>query len=624
MNQPILSNTGKKPAKWLSSAAGVTTTAGVFFIFVVVVITCSLLTMRYNAVLTSAGRELRTLDALLAEESDRSLQSVRLLVDDVVEQIRVRGVNSAETLVSQMGQKETHDLLRSRLAGAPQLDAITIINTRGFIVNFSRRWPVADNNLSDREYFSSIRDGQPGMLYLSRPLVDRATNMPTVYLGRRISAPDGSFVGIVLAAVTLSHFDRFYSSLDLAPGDSVALWRDDGILLTQFPAVDGFNTRPLQTFVSPQVKWRGLDGVYEDTLVLNDGRVDTKVVASAKAKQFPLYVTISRSKWTVLENWRSDALALIAAGLLIVGAIGVLLWGVLRHLKTLERAAQLAKDREQAILARQEIEDVLRQSQKMEVIGQLTGGLAHDFNNVLTVVTSVLSTIRRKLEKGDTNVQGSIDRALNATDRAAGLTRRLLALSRQNPSERMEVYPTELLRGLGELIVHALESTIMFDLKFSDDLWSINVDPSQLENVILNLAVNARDAMPRGGTLRIFAENKAISHETASDECFDAGEYVVIVVSDTGTGMSPEVLLRAFEPFFTTKAINKGTGLGLSQVKTFAKQSGGDVKVTSKEGFGTTFVIYLPKFGHSHPVPYGSEPANARSSLSALETISHS
>jgi signal transduction histidine kinase len=620
---PDLPNSVQKPTKWQSSAAGVTTTAGVFFILAVAVITSVLVTMRYNAVLTSAGRELRTLDALLAEESDRSLQSVRLLVDDVVEQIRLKGVVSPETLASQMGERATHDLLRSRLAGVPQLDAITIINTRGFIVNFSRRWPVADNDLSDRDYFSSIRDGKPGMLYLSKPLVDRATNMPTVYLGRRISAPDDGFVGIVLAAVTLSHFDRFYSSLDLAPGDSVALWRDDGILLTRFPATGSPSALPLRSFVSPPVKWRGLEGVYEDTSVLDGGQVETNVAASAKAKQFPLYVTISRNKWTVLESWRRDAAALIAAGVLIAAAIGALLWGMLRHLKTLERAAQLAKEREQAVLARQEIEDVLRQSQKMEVVGQLTGGLAHDFNNVLTVVTSVLSIIRRKLEKGDTNVQGSIDRALDATDRAAGLTRRLLALSRQNPSERMEVYPTELLRGLGELIVHALENTLEFDLIFSGDLWSIKVDPSQLENVILNLAVNARDAMPKGGALRIVAENQAISRETALAEELDPGEYVVIVVSDTGSGMSPEVLARAFEPFYTTKAVGKGTGLGLSQVKTFAKQSGGEVRVTSKEGFGTTFVIYLPKYGHGHLALYAPEPASAQSSFSALETISH-
>lgn len=603
------------------SAVNWVTGAGLCFILLVIAITTTLVMFRYNAALTTSGHELRRLDLLLAEESDRSLQSVRLLVDDVVDKIKAKGVVSSESLAAKMGLQPIHEDLRSRLAGVPQLDALTIIDTRGFIVNFSRRWPVADNDLSDRDYFSAIRDGSPGMLYISKPLIDRATNLPTVYLGRRISGPQGDFVGIVLAAVTLGHFDRFYASLDLAPGDSIALWREDGTLLTQFPEVSHIRPNPLSAFRPPFERWRGLDGVFEDEVKLSDGMIETKIAASAKTAQFSIYVTIAREKWAVLSDWRREAVGLICAGLVMTAAVGILLWEGLRHLTTLEQAAQLSRDREQAVLARREIEDVLRQSQKMEIVGQLTGGIAHDFNNVLTVVTSVLCLIRRKLEKGETDVSVLIARAFEATSRAEGLTRRLLALSRHKPDEAVEVYPDDLLRDLGGLIVHALEDGIVFDLRMDDDLWSIKVDPGQLENVVLNLAVNARDAMPEGGTLTIAAGKLVVTGCSALPLGVVEGEYVVITVSDTGSGMSAEVVSRIFEAFYTTKDIGKGTGLGLSQVMSFAVKSGGYVKVCSEVGIGTTFQLYLPRFGDCAIERVDHPPEGSHRSLSALEVL---
>ena len=597
----------------------VATLLGAAFMLMVVAITVILITFRHDAVLSSTRKELRTLDLVLAEETDRSLQSVRLLVDSVVEQINIKGIADSQTLNTKMASLEIHEDLRARIAGVPQLDAVTIVNTKGFIVNFSRKWPVADNDLSDRDWFKSIRDGGKDFLYLSKTLIDRATFKPTIYLGRRLSAPNGDFIGLVLAAVQLRHFDRFYNSLNLPESDSVALWRKDGVLLTQYPLSPSPSNTPLQGFLPSEEKPE-VEGTYEDTITSREGVQQTKIVASAKTPQFPVQVTIARDKRSVLAAWKRDAAALILAGFIILIAVAILLAGLIKHLKTLDATAILCQEREQAILARNEIEEALRQSQKLEFVGQLTGGIAHDFNNVLTVVVSGLNVLRRKLEKGDTDVSDVVTRILDATSRAASLTRRLLALARQKPTEAVEIDPNELLAELIELIGHAIEAPVTIATSLADDLWQVRVDASQFENVILNLAVNARDAMSSGGVLSILAENHTVREEDQIAPKIEAGEYLLVTVADTGVGMPDEVISKAFEPFFTTKPIGKGTGLGLSQVMSFARQSGGHVTVSSEVGKGTTFQMFIPRLTE-HPQIFAEVEETSQASLSALRTL---
>ncbi len=597
----------------------VATLLGAAFMLMVVAITVILITFRHDAVLSSTRKELRTLDLVLAEETDRSLQSVRLLVDSVVEQINIKGIADSQTLNTKMATLEIHEDLRARIAGVPQLDAVTIVNTKGFIVNFSRKWPVADNDLSDRDWFKSIRDGGKDFLYLSKTLIDRATFKPTIYLGRRLSAPNGDFIGLVLAAVQLRHFDRFYDSLNLPESDSVALWRKDGILLTQYPLSPSPSNTPLHGFLPSEEKPE-VEGTYEDTITSREGVQQTKIVASAKTPQFPVQVTIARDKRSVLAAWKRDAAALILAGFIILIAVAILLAGLIKHLKTLDATAILCQEREQAILARNEIEEALRQSQKLEFVGQLTGGIAHDFNNVLTVVVSGLNVLRRKLDKGDTDVSDVVTRILDATSRAASLTRRLLALARQKPTEAVEIDPNELLAELIELIGHAIEGPVTIATSLADDLWQVRVDASQFENVILNLAVNARDAMSSGGVLSISAENHTVREEDQIAPKIEAGEYLLVTVADTGVGMPDEVISKSFEPFFTTKPIGKGTGLGLSQVMSFARQSGGHVTVSSEVGTGTTFQMFIPRLTE-HPQIFAEVEETSQASLSALRTL---
>jgi len=249
----------------------------------------------------------------------------------------------------------------------------------------------------------------------------------------------------------------------------------------------------------------------------------------------------------------------------------------------------------------EKVEEALRRSQKMEAIGQLTGGVAHDFNNLFQVILGNLERLGRHLPGGMPEAGGEAHRLIEAATRAAGraatLTQRLLAFSRRQPLAPKSLDLNRLVAGLLELLGRTLGETIHVEPVLAGGLWRVFADQNQLENAMLNLAVNARDAMPRGGRLTLETQNVRLDDSYArSQEEVRPGDYVLVSVSDTGVGMSKEVLVRAFDPFFTTKDIGQGTGLGLSQVYGFVRQSGGHVRIDSTPGQGTSVKLYLPRF----------------------------
>ena len=255
----------------------------------------------------------------------------------------------------------------------------------------------------------------------------------------------------------------------------------------------------------------------------------------------------------------------------------------------------ITAEKEQAeALAR--AEEALRQSQKMEAVGQLTGGIAHDFNNMLAVVIGSLDLLGRRLGTADPRAKRYAEAAADGARRAALLTQRLLAFSRQQPLRPEPIDVNRLVAGMSDLIRGSMGGDVRLETVLAAGLWRVHADPNQLENVILNLAVNARDAMPEGGRLTIETQNAHLdTRYVAAHLGLSAGQYVLVAVTDTGTGMPSEVIAKAFDPFFTTKEIGKGTGLGLSQVYGFVKQSNGHVKIYSEPGQGTTIKIYLPR-----------------------------
>jgi signal transduction histidine kinase/CheY-like chemotaxis protein len=255
---------------------------------------------------------------------------------------------------------------------------------------------------------------------------------------------------------------------------------------------------------------------------------------------------------------------------------------------------QRVRDRTQELI---EAQEALRQAQKMEAVGQLTGGIAHDFNNLLQGITGSLEIVQRRVAQGRIDeLDRFITGATTAANRAASLTHRLLAFSRRQPLDPRPVQANALIASLEDLLRRTTGEQIAFETVLAEGLWTTLCDPNQLENSLLNLVINARDAMPDGGVLTIETRNALLDdHFAASQRDVRPGQYVCICVSDTGTGMSADTIAKAFEPFFTTKPIGQGTGLGLSMIYGFARQSEGYARIYSEVGHGTTIKLYLPR-----------------------------
>jgi signal transduction histidine kinase/CheY-like chemotaxis protein len=291
----------------------------------------------------------------------------------------------------------------------------------------------------------------------------------------------------------------------------------------------------------------------------------------------------------------------VAVAFLLICGMGLL---IARFTREAFSALTAARDRlvvsneqlMEQVTRRETAESQLRQAQKMEALGQLTGGIAHDFNNMLGVIMGAHDLASRRMQKGDFNIDRFLNAAVAAAERAAALTQRLLAFARQQPLAPRRLDANKMIGNMSDLLHSTLGEQIHIETVAAAGLWTIHADPQQLENAVINIAINARDAMPDGGKLTI---------ETANTHLDDAycrqnpevvpGQFVLIAISDTGLGMSPAVAARAFDPFFTTKAAGKGTGLGLSQVYGFVKQSHGHIKVYSEPGAGTTVKVYLPR-----------------------------
>ena len=328
------------------------------------------------------------------------------------------------------------------------------------------------------------------------------------------------------------------------------------------------------------------------------GRIEQSQLFTAQADQFTNYLS-----WLGI---------IVGLGAVFLGVVAV---QALRQNAQARRAAENEAERAEALelavrdrtqelweanqalkaeaAEREAAEAQLRQVQKMEAVGQLTGGIAHDFNNMLAVVVGGIDLALRRLNGPRREVMMHLNNAMEGATRAAALTRRLLSFARSEPLLPERVDTTGLIHGMSDLLDRTLGERIRIEVETAPDAWPTYVDPHQLENAIVNLAVNARDAMDGQGQMRIATENVQLAANQVGD--VRAGDYVKVSVTDTGCGMPPDVLERAFEPFFTTKPVGKGTGLGLSQIFGFAHESGGEVGIESQVGKGTIVSIYLPR-----------------------------
>ena len=528
-----------------------------------------------------ARRSLLNLNALLAESTGRTLENVDLVLQSVLDEMKDNDVNSAAAVGRLKTSKPFHEALKSRVSGLPQLEALSVVDKAGRLVSYSRGFPIPDIDLSDREHFKDMGGRSTLDTYVSAPVQNRATNAWSVYLAKRITAGDGNFLGVVYAGIDLDYFEGIFARLALSRGSSVSLWRLDGTLLVRHPAIGEIGRR----FDTPAFRDAGRASppiVYEtDSSILGKPTLVVRNVVQG----FPLATVFARTRADILAQSRREIVALLIAAALLATAIVALTAALVRQFWIYEEIARVERERAAAIAGLGELEDQLRQSQKLEVIGQLASGVAHDFNNLLTVVIGNLDRLSRRSANGSPDLARYIDGARAGAERAAGLSQRLLAFSRRQPLEATRLELSDVTGRLSDLLQQSLGKRAVLELKLAPDLPSVHVDRGGLESALLNLVVNARDAMPNGGTVTI------TTHRPYGQE---PSNLVCVTVADTGTGMAPEVAERAFEPFFTTKEAGVGTGLGLAQVAGFVRENDGSVSIDTAPGQGCRITLCLP------------------------------
>ncbi|ACL56674.1 ATP-binding protein [Methylobacterium nodulans] len=527
-------------------------------------------------VLREADNAIQRTAAVMHEHASKVFDTAELAMDRVDDYVFDRPW-------TQIGAPATSAFLSTLKAPLAQAVAVWVVDPQG-VVRASSREGDLGTSLSGRDIFAVHRPRDIG-IYVS-PSV-REGDQQTFAVSRRRSTEDGRFDGVIVIALGTGYFGRFYAEVAAPTAHEALLLRADGAVLVREPESAGAEPRlPAADPLMRAIHARPQGGF---ATVAPPGLPEERT-AWRRVGDYPVQVAYSLQTRVAEERWHENlqlygAVAAVSALTLVLMA-----WLALWRARAEEEAlARLTRETAQRAAA----EEQLRQSQKMEAVGQLTGGIAHDFNNLLAVITGSLEVLQRRLARGDTDVGRFIDGALDGADRAAKLTHRLLAFARQQPLEPRPTDPNGLITGMVDLLRRTLGETVTVETRLAAGAPPIFVDQNQLENAILNLAVNARDAMPGGGRLTL---------ETARDTTEDGRPAVAITVRDTGTGMSPEVAARAFEPFFTTKPQGRGTGLGLSQVYGFVTQSGGRVRIDSAPGLGTAIVLVLPVYDGEAPV----------------------
>ncbi len=434
------------------------------------------------------------------------------------------------------------------------------------------------------------------------------TQVAIVEVGERLAAYESAYRGYMVRAnsIMLPEVAEVYAGLGQRMEALRRETRDNPVQVRNFEA--------LKQLIDARVGEAQLYTARRPSQTLDDikaqastsrGRVLMKQIRARTAAMFDEEERLlaERQRWTEMLI---GGLALgLAVAVTLVVAVAVM---TTRDARERYNALGEAHDRTRAeMAARAAAEDELRQVQKMETIGQLTGGIAHDFNNMLAIIIGSLDMARRSRGTQEDRVDRGIAAALNGAERAAALVARLLAFSRRQPLSPEPIDVNRLVTGMSDLLRRTLGERVAVETVLAPDIWPCFVDPGQLENAILNLAVNGRDAMTAdGGRLVIESANLTVTPQEATPE-LAAGDYVLIAVIDNGTGMPLAVIRRAFDPFFTTKEVGKGTGLGLSQVFGFVSQSGGHVTIASELGTGTAVRIHLPR----HAGKVATAPAEA-------------
>jgi signal transduction histidine kinase/CheY-like chemotaxis protein len=599
-----------------SVSRSVQVTALVIAMLIILVAVQQLLRLR-AAMVENAEHQVSRLDLVFAEQTGRAVETVDFILRDVADAMGQVPPGSQPDAVA------VNDMLRHWVEGVHQVRGVCITDAAGKVIYSSGPPMAGDVPAAIRAALVWHRAHPEGGLHFSVPLRE-TDGVWTVLMTRRINAEDGSLAGLVSARLDTRYFEDFYRAVQLRQGGTILLHLRDGTVLARYP----HNDAVIGTSYAALPPFKDILAHAQEGVVIMDSPLDgsRRIVAIRALQAFPLAVNISLDEGMVLASWRRQVAIFGTGALLACVALVWLLFQLARRTRDVERlvvefrgakeAAELANQRLiEQMEERERAEAALHQAQRIEALGRLTGGVAHDFNNLLTVVRGNIELLARQsgLDRDGRELLGAMR---TAAERGATLTGQLLAFARRQPLIPRPVDLRSVFEGMQDLLRSALGNSILLETHAAPDLWPAMVDATQIELVVLNLAINARDAMPRGGVVSIQLANAVLGAPKRPGEPV-AGDYVAVIVRDQGVGMSPEGLARAFEPFFTTKESGVGSGLGLSQVYGTAQQSGGGVQINSALGLGTAVTVYLPRASSAAevvslvPAPPNGQPSQA-------------
>lgn len=534
----------------------------------------------HGEAIDAARGRLARLSGIAQQQSQRIVETNEVISRGILTRI---GARSNHELLRQ--GDDLHKVLKAWTADLRQLQSVWVWDDQGRPVATNLRPdPPKTLDVSDREYFVRARETNSADWYVSQPLRSRITGQLFFDFSKRRTGPDGSFQGAISVSLLPAYFDSFFrEQLANEPGFTLSLLRSDGTFISRYPAAPTPElphlaaSSPLLAEMSanvPSGEVRGTSSV--------DGAF--RYVAFRRVGDLPLYAVSTASRPALLAPWRKSMALLAAFTLPLAAGLAALCWFAMRRVRS-EHAIALAHQEQYE--QRLKAEDALRQAQKMEALGRLTGGVAHDFNNVLMVVQTSVAVARQLEQRGE-----PVSKALAPTERAvangAQLTRQLLAVVRRQPLQVRGVSLAEVVPELAQLISSTLGRGVQVTHEVDNNL-HVTVDQAELELALLNLCINSRDAMPEGGRIHI-----AVREAPPPADLAPATPWLRIAVIDTGEGIPADILARVTEPFFTTKPLGKGTGLGLSQVQSFVAQTGGRLDIVSEIGRGTEVHILLP------------------------------
>jgi two-component system NtrC family sensor kinase len=527
----------------------------------------------------------RALDAVATERVERTLDVLQEHALRVFQTID-RTIAEADEVVRDLPEdvirareRDLHLRLNTTQQSLPQIEAIWLFDRDGRPLVASTIFPLPQNLVNaDRDYFKAHVAREVGT-FIGDVLAARIGSQVFFVISRRRTAPDGSFNGVIAVTVPPTSLRDFYARIAQGTALSAGLIRSDGTFLARYPSPGPVVPRPMagNRFVAA-IAAQPDEGAY--TAVSQIDGVERRI-SYRKLPGYAVYVQAGFANDAIWSDLRQTLATHLAFGIPATALLLILSFLALKH----TRASLSETGRREAA------EAALKQAQRLEAIGQLTGGVAHDFNNLLMVVNGNVERLRRDLQ--EPRHKRALDAIDKATRRGESLTRQLLTFSRRQTLAPTVIDPRNQLPKIRDMLQSSLRGDIAISLDIPSGIWPVRVDLGELELALLNLAINARDAMPSGGTLTLSARNTTLGGGIGAED--PKGDFVALSIRDTGVGIPSDVLPKVFEPFFTTKEVGKGTGLGLSQVYGFTKQAGGTATVASELGRGTEITLYLPR-----------------------------